>query len=315
MREKGLGGVMFWEYHADRTGALLDTLDAALRGTDVVPLAGVWRFALDPADEGLVAFWENRTLADRIRLPGVLQAQGFGNDVTVDTQWTGQIVDRSFFTAPRYEPYRQPGNVKVPFWLQPDKHYVGPAWYEREVVVPPEWKGRRVVLHLERPHWQTTAWLDGRVIGSSDSLSTPHEHDLGTVEPGTHRLTLRVDNRLVVDVGLNSHSVTDHTQSNWNGIVGRMELRPAPPVWIEDLQVHPSVASRSAVVRGRIGNATGAAGRRDPAARGAGAGRPGARAEGGGRVLGRVGRRLRGRAGARRGRSAPGTSSRRCFTS
>ena len=260
--ETGLGGVMFWEYHADRTGALLDTLDAALRGENVVPLSGVWRFELDPADEGLVSSWENRALADRIRLPGLLQAQGFGDDVTVDTKWTGQIVDRSFFTSPRYEPYRRPGNVKVPFWLQPDKHYVGPAWYERDVVVPPEWKGRRLVLHLERPHWQTIAWLDGRLVGSSDSLSTPHEHDLGTaVEPGTHRLTIRVDNRLVVDVGLNSHSVTDHTQGNWNGIVGRIELRAGSPVWIEDLQVFPRLASRSAVVRGAIGNATGLSGR------------------------------------------------------
>jgi hypothetical protein len=125
--EKGLGGVMFWEYHADRTGALLDTLDASLRNEDVVPLSGVWRFELDPADEGLAAFWEKRTLAARIRLPGALQAQNFGDDITVDTKWTGQIVDRSFFTAPRYEPYRQLGTVKVPFWLQPDKHYVGPA--------------------------------------------------------------------------------------------------------------------------------------------------------------------------------------------
>ena len=231
VRERGLGGVMFWEYHADRSGALLDTLDAALRGDDdVLPLSGVWRFELDPADEGLVSFWENRTLAERIRLPGVLQAQGFGEEVSVDTRWTGQIVDQSFFTAPRYEPYRQPGNVKVPFWLQPDKHYVGPAWYERDVVVPPEWKGRRLVLHLERPHWGTIAWLDGRIVGSSDSLSTPHEYDLGTaVEPGKHRLTIRVDNRLVVDVGLNSHSVSDHTQGNWNGIVGRIELRAAEP--------------------------------------------------------------------------------------
>jgi GH18 family chitinase len=262
VQEKGLGGVMFWEYHADRTGALLDTLDAALRRTDVVPLSGVWRFALDPADEGLVASWENRTLADRIRLPGVLQAQGFGEDVTVETKWTGQIVDRSFFTSPRYEPYRQPGRVKVPFWLQPDKHYVGPAWYERDVDVPPEWRGRRVVLHLERPHWQTIAWLDGRILGSNDSLSTPHQHALGTgIEPGRHRLTIRVDNRLVVDVGLNSHSVTDHTQGNWNGIVGDLELRAGSPVWIEGLQVFPRVASRSALVRGRIGNATGADGR------------------------------------------------------
>jgi GH18 family chitinase len=267
VREKGLAGVMFWEYTADRSGALLDTLDAALRGEeDRIPLSGVWRFELDPSDEGLSSFWETRTLADRIRLPGVLQAQGFGEDVTVDTKWTGQIVDRSFFTSPRYEPYRRPGNVKVPFWLQPDKHYVGPAWFERDVVVPPGWEGRRVVLHLERPHWQTIAWLDGGVVGSNDSLSTAHEYDLGSVAAGRHRLTVRVDNRLVVDVGVNSHSVTDHTQGNWNGIVGPIELRVTSPVWIEDLQTFPHVEmphleSRTVTVRGTIGNASGQAGR------------------------------------------------------
>jgi GH18 family chitinase len=261
IREKGLGGAMFWEYHADRSGALLDTLDAALNGReDVIPLSGVWRFDLDPGDEGLASAWEKRTLAARVRLPGVLQAQGFGEDVSVDTKWTGQIVDRSFFTSPRYEPYRRPGSVKVPFWLQPDRHYVGPAWFEREVVVPPGWKGRRVVLHLERPHWQTIAWVDGEVVGSNDSLSTPHVHDLGTLAPGPHRLTLRVDNRLVVDVGVNSHSVTDHTQGNWNGIVGAVELRAGNPVWIEDVQVTPHLDSRTLAVRGTIGNGTGQAG-------------------------------------------------------
>jgi GH18 family chitinase len=257
VRQKGLGGVMFWEYTADRSGALLDTLDAALRGEDDrIPLSGVWRFEVDPSDEGLAAFWEKRTLAERIRLPGVLQAQGFGEDITVDTRWTGEIVDRSFFTSPRYEPYRRPGNVKVPFWLQPDKHYVGPAWYERDVAVLPEWKGRRVVLHLERPHWQTIMWLDGEVVGSNDSLSTPHEYDLGSVAPGPHRLTVRVDNRLVVDVGVNSHSVTDHTQGNWNGIVGPIELRATSPVWIEDVQVSPQVEAHTITVRGTIGTAT-----------------------------------------------------------
>jgi GH18 family chitinase len=259
--EKGLGGVMFWEYHADRSGALLDTLDATLRGEDALPLSGVWRFALDPRDEGLGSGWERRALGQRIRLPGVLQGQGFGDDVSVDSPWTGQIVDRSFFTSPRYEPYRRPGQVKVPFWLQPDKVHVGPAWYERDVVVPEAWRGRRLVLHLERPHWQTLAFLDGRAVGSNDSLSTPHEHDLGVVPPGPHRITIRVDNRLVVDVGTNSHSVSDHTQGNWNGIAGRIELRPSALVFVDDLQVHPRVASRSLLVRGRIGNATGRPGR------------------------------------------------------
>jgi chitinase len=32
IRKNGLGGAMFWEYYADRTGVLLDTLFKALRG-------------------------------------------------------------------------------------------------------------------------------------------------------------------------------------------------------------------------------------------------------------------------------------------
>ncbi|MGE5124747.1 MAG: glycoside hydrolase, partial [Betaproteobacteria bacterium] len=229
---------------------------------DRLPLDGVWRFELDRRDEGLVAGWgEARRLGGTIRLPGVLQAQGHGDEVTVDTPWTGQIVDRSFFTSPRYAPYRQPGHVKVPFWLQPDRYYVGPAWYQRDVVIRPEWAGRRVLLHLERPHWQTVVWLDGRVRGTCDSLSTPHRIELGrALPPGAHTLTIRVDNRLVVDVGLNSHSVSDHTQGNWNGIVGTLELQASGPVWIEDLQVYPQLAERALRVRGQIGNLTGSTG-------------------------------------------------------
>ena len=82
------------------------------------------------------------------------------------------------------------------------------------------------MLFLERPHWETRVWIDDRSVGARDSLSTPHQYDLGPLTPGPHRLTIRVDNRMIVDVGENAHSVSDHTQGNWNGIVGRMELRP-----------------------------------------------------------------------------------------
>lgn len=229
---------------------------------DPISLAGTWRFELDREDRGLLEHWYQRSLSQHIALPGVLQAQGFGDDVTPATKWTGQVVDRSYFTAPEYEPYRRPGNIKIPFWLQPDKHYVGPAWYQRDLEIPEAWRGQRVILTLERPHWQTLVWIDDRIIGSNDSLSTPHVYDLGTtLEPGTHQLTIRVDNRLIVDVGVNSHSVSDHTQSNWNGIAGRIELAAVPAVWIEDLQLYPDVDAKLVLVRGQLGNATGRAGR------------------------------------------------------
>jgi len=229
---------------------------------ETLSLAGEWRIALDPSDEGLPARWHTLRYPDTVTLPAAMEAQGYGDTVTVDTEWTGGVVDRSWYTAPRYAPYRQPGNVKVPFWLQPETHYQGAVWYQRDVAVPPEWAGRRLVLSLERPHWQTMVWLDETPIGSNDSLSTPHAHELGTgVSPGEHRITIRLDNRMVVDVGRDSHSVSDHTQGNWNGIVGRIELLAGPPVFVEDLQVFPHVATRSVTVTGRVGNVSGDPGR------------------------------------------------------
>jgi hypothetical protein len=228
---------------------------------DSMSLAGRWRFQLDRANAGIQEQWFERSLPDKIRLPGSLPAQGIGDDVSVETKWTGDIVDKSWFTAPEYAQYRKPGNVKVPFWLQPEKHYVGVAWYQRDIEIPADWRGKRVVLSLERPHWETRVWVDDKQTGSNNSLSTPHEYDLGTaLAPGKHRLTIRVDNGLVVDVGVNSHCVTDHTQGNWNGIVGDISLRATPSVWLADVQVYPQVATKSVMVRGRIGNATGQAG-------------------------------------------------------
>jgi len=235
---------------------------AADDDANVLSLAGEWRFRLDPDDEGAGAKWFEQGLPETIRLPGSLQEQGFGHDVSVETHWTGSIKDRSWFNADRYAPYRKPGHVKVPFWLQPEKHYVGPAWYQRMVDIPEAWKGKRVVLLLERCHWTTTVWVDDAKVGSGDSLSTPHVYDLTEhLAPGEHRLTIRVDNRMHVNVGANAHSVSDHTQSNWNGITGRIELRARPPVWIEDLRVYPDLEAKAARLEMVIGNATGQAGR------------------------------------------------------
>lgn len=234
---------------------------SSLAAGNSLSLAGSWRFQLDRGDAGVAARWFERALPDKIDLPGSLPAQGIGDDVTVDTKWTGGIVDRSWYTAPEYDKYRQPGNVKVPFWLQPEKYYAGAAWYQRDIEVPGEWANRHVLLSLERPHWETRVWVDNKLVGTNNALATPHEYDLGQLAPGRHTLTIRVDNRMVVDVGHDSHSVSDHTQGNWNGIVGTIFMKALTPVWVEDLQVYPHFAKASVTLRGHIGNATGRAGR------------------------------------------------------
>lgn len=211
----------------------------------VQSLQGQWRFALDPNDQGIVEQWQNRLLNDTIHLPGSLQEQGYGNDVGIETPWTGWVVDKSWYNSPAYEKYRQPGNIKVPFWLNPEKHYVGVAWYQKEIDIPEAWSSRPIELTLERTHWETTLFLDGVEMGKHESLSTPYRYTFSDLKPGKHTLTLRVDNRLNIPVGVNAHSVSDNTQSNWNGIVGAINLKVKPSLYIDDIQIYPNVSDKT----------------------------------------------------------------------
>ncbi len=221
-----------------------------------VSLSGNWQFGLDPDCDHNSHQLITKSLVDTIQLPGVLTAQGFGDPVSMETQWTGDL-RQSWYTDPYYRQYQTNENFKIPFWLQPDRHYVGRAWYQREINIPSDWTGRRIVLFLERPHWQTTVWLDGQLIGSNNRLATPHQYDLGSqISSGRHRLTIAVDNSMVVNVGPNSHSVSDHTQGNWNGIAGRIELRATPKVWIDDLRVFAQYDPRQVRAEITIGNLT-----------------------------------------------------------
>lgn len=215
-----------------------------------IDLAGEWRFAIDSLDEGVAAKWFNQELTDRVTLPGSMTSNGKGDEITLQTPWTGQIVDSSFFHKEEYAKFRRPGNIKIPFWLQPVKYYKGAAWYQKEVEIPETWRGESMVLFLERCHWESRLWIDDQEVGMQNSLGTPHKFDLTQwLTPGKHRITLCVDNRVKeIDPGINSHSISDHTQSNWNGIVGQMFLEARPPIHLQNVQVFPDIEANRITV-------------------------------------------------------------------
>ena len=94
--------------------------------------------------------------------------------------------------------------------LTPVRHIEGAVWYEREFTVPESWNGLRVALDLERTKF-AAVWLDGRPLGAQALLCSPHNHGLGMLTPGAHRLALCVDNRRQPVPGDN-HQVSEHTQ-------------------------------------------------------------------------------------------------------
>ncbi|WP_207532505.1 exo-beta-1,4-galactosidase [Desertivirga arenae] len=224
--------------------------------TDTIALKGKWYFQTDPNDQGIAEKWFLRSLTGTISLPGSMAENLKGDDITLQTKWTGSIYDSSFYYNPRLEKYRQPGNIHIPFWLTPAKHYVGAAWYQKDVQIPANWKGKRIILQLERCHIQTRVWVDDQELGQQNSLVAAHEYDLSnSLSPGTHRISIRIDNRIrEINVGPDSHSITDHTQGNWNGIIGNLALYAGSKVFFDDIQVFPDLGNKKAKVRMSIRN-------------------------------------------------------------
>lgn len=223
----------------------------ALKAQKSIDLSGEWGFSMDRLDKGEQEKWFSRLPDDLINLPGSMPEKLKGDEVTAATQWTGSLYDSSYYYNPYMEKYRKEGNIKFPFFLTPDRHYVGVAWYQKEVDIPDGWKGERIVLFLERPHIETTVWINGRKAGTQNSLCVPHEYDITRyIRPGKCRIAIRIDNRIKdINVGPDSHSITDQTQGNWNGIVGRICLQTTPRTYLEDIQVYPEPEQRLARVK------------------------------------------------------------------
>ena len=136
-------------------------------------LAGEWRFALDRNDVGTNENWFAKNLPDKIQLPGILQAQGYGDDISTDTPWVLTLGDAWWKIQPASlrDHFSQPGHVEVPFLSQPPKHYLGAAWYQRDIEIPTNWQGRHFTLFLERAHWQSTVWVDDQEYPHRTALS------------------------------------------------------------------------------------------------------------------------------------------------
>ncbi len=219
-------------------------------------LSGDWKVYLDREN---LEFTELNpaSFTETISLPGSLASNGLGDDISLSTSWTGQIVDSSWYRAEKYARYREERNIKIPFWLQPDKKYLGAAWFQKTVKVPKKWANKPIVLRLERPHWETMLWIDDQEIGLRNSLGTPHSYLLtDQLAPGEHLITIRVDNRIKeINPGINSHSLADHTQTNWNGLVGELSLRAVPLVYMDKVRLYPDVEQGLVQVEVETGNA------------------------------------------------------------
>ncbi len=173
-------------------------------------LNGPWQFRFDPANEG------------------------------VDSGWaTGSVeLDQS---------------ILVPFsWGAPlsgiaDEADIG--WYARAIEVPEAWAGRRIFLVVGASDWQTTAWLDGELVGEHRGGYTPFSLELtGDVTPGrAQSLVIRVDD--------SPHAFKLEGKQGYGPARGiwqtpYLEARGSAP--LEDLHFAPDVSRGKVTVSARL---------------------------------------------------------------
>lgn len=193
-------------------------------------LAGNWRFAIDEKKEGIDKGWfrTSAQMTDSIHLPGTMDENKKG---PLNKARETESLTRVYF-------------------------YEGPAWYQRTIDIPKSWNGKRIQFFMERTKW-TRVWIDGNPLEAQDSLATPHLYELGKLAAGHHELTVLVDNSQYVHMG-DVHQISNGTQTNWNGILGKIGLVATDALRIEDVQAYPDWHNRELRVRVELGNETGA---------------------------------------------------------
>lgn len=182
---------------------------------DHISLAGIWNFKLDPLNISIPVKGSNfvSRFPEEITLPGSTDQAGKG----FKTQDMSSLRLTRMF------------------------EYSGAAWYEKEnIFIPESWKDQQLFLFLERVHWESQVWVNGKFVGKEESLSTPHLYDITSyVKFGDwNTVRIRVDNGNIHDIAY-THAISAETQTNWNGIIGRMEIQAVSKVHIADVQIYP----------------------------------------------------------------------------
>lgn len=174
-----------------------------------IDLSGEWKLCLDKDCKG-----KNLVFDDTINMPN-----------------TTSNAQKSEYNSKREEGF-----------LTDTYLFEGWAWFSKEIDFN-KLECKNLKLFLERTRI-TTVYIDGKKIGTQESLCTPHIYDLNEyIDTGVHEVRICVSNVNYKTKG--GHLTSPDTQSNWNGITGRMELIGYNEAYVENVMVWPDISNKT----------------------------------------------------------------------
>ncbi|WP_160675963.1 sugar-binding domain-containing protein [Clostridium sp. C8-1-8] len=181
-----------------------------------IDLSGIWNFQLDANKQGI-----KKPFNDEILLPGTTSNSKKGKK-----------------------------NERIELGCLTDEYkFEGYAWFSREIEISDDIYDKTSFLYLERTR-VTTLWINNMEVGKQSSLCTPHIYEVtGYLSKGKNIITILVDNTDYPTKG--GHLTSQDTQTNWNGITGRIELQIFNKTYLEDVQVYSNIIDKSVTIKAK----------------------------------------------------------------
>jgi len=178
---------------------------------DWLCLNGEWQFEIDTGDSGKPRGLCERELAEKITVPFCPESELSGV-----------------------------GNVD----------FLNAVWYRREVKIPGEWKGRRVLLHFQAVDYDTTVWVNGVEVVRHRGGFTPITADLSAAAGPGENATIVVrarDNTRNNQPGgkqCNQYRNVGCLYTRTTGIWQTVWMEPVPEIHLKRPRITPDLAGR-----------------------------------------------------------------------
>lgn len=208
-----------------------------------IDLSGEWEVVLDSLDQGEKENWQNNFPASKaILLPGTLDMAEIGTESNLKPALDNRVLSH----------------------LNRKRQFIGKAWYQKVVDIPDSWNVNDIELTLERVLWSSKVWVNGELIGKEESLVAKHKFLLaGKLKNGRNVITICIDNdNLYPGINIHgskydeplsfemAHGYTNHTQIKWNGILGKISLKPKAR--IDNIKLHPEISNHRLLVSAEV---------------------------------------------------------------
>jgi len=150
------------------------------------------------------------------------------------------------------KPSKFDGKILVPFSIEAPLSGVGRQvgideviWYLRKFEIPANWKNKRLLIHFEASDFETTVWLNDKLIGTHKGGYAPFSFDLteSVKVEGNQELTVKVyDPQETKFRSLGKQSRQNKEYENCSGIWQSVWLEPVPlKASIGSLTINPQL--------------------------------------------------------------------------